>query len=131
MINNAELDIFLKDLEDYSYSAYPAAQEVALYYRTDDGLFSRIADAFTLASTSSDANRLFFLGGDLETDASTNRQVYRAALSVHLQDMIRGEVEPFIYIRVNPLDTDGGRSIIYGPEAAEFPMKLKVAFTEF
>lgn len=131
VINNAELDIFLKDLEGYSYTTYPAAKEVALYYRNDDGLFSRIADAFTLSSNTSNANRLFFLGGDLETDAGTNQQLYRVALSAHLQDMIRGEAEPFIYVRVNPLDSDGGRSIIYGPESTEFPMKLKVAFTEF
>lgn len=131
VINNAELDIFLKDLEDYNYVAYPAAKEIALYYRNSDGLFSRIADAFTLSPNSSNANRLFFLGGDLEIDEATNRDVYRTTLSVHLQDIIRGNAEPFIYVRVNPLDSDGGRSIIYGPESTEFPMTLKVAFTEF
>ena len=131
VINNAELDVFLKDLTDYNYDAYPAAGEIALYFRTSAGLYSRIFDAQTLVPNASVANRLFFLGGNLRTDETTNRQFYRTTLSAHLQEIIRGDAEPFIYLRVNPLDSDGGRSIIYGPESTEFPMRLKVAFTEF
>ncbi|MEM9836133.1 MAG: DUF4270 family protein [Bacteroidota bacterium] len=131
VINNAELEIFLQEVDNYRYGDYPAVQEIALYYRNSEGVLQEIGDATSLIPGSGNDTRNFFLGGVLETDEATNQQVYRSNLSVHLQDMVSGDVPPQFYVRVRPLDQEIGRSILFGPDAAEFPMKLKVAFTEF
>lgn len=139
VINQAELEFYLDELPDYSYSLFPPANSVSLYFRNRNGLLDPIDDFAALSPNPGQEAIDFFLGGRLTTDAENGRQKYTANVTVHLQRIIDGDYDPSIYIRVNPpLQTssgifgnrDAGRSILLGPAHPDFPMRLKVAFTE-
>lgn len=131
VINFAELEIYLDEIEGYDYNVFAPAQNVALFYPDSDGQLLPILDEQTILGNTGTDVRQFFLGGNLETDEDSGRLVYRVNLSVHLQSIVDGDISPLVYIRANPQSTDMGRSVLLGPESATFPMKLKVAFTEF
>lgn len=139
VINSAELEFYLDELPDYDYSLYPAARTVSLYYRNRDGLLVPIDDFAALSLGAGPEARELFLGGRLSTEAESGRQKYTLRISVHLQRIIDGDYDPSIYIRVDPPlqapngifgNREAGRAVLIGPASADFPMRLKVAFTE-
>ncbi|PHI18286.1 hypothetical protein CEQ90_18740 [Lewinellaceae bacterium SD302] len=130
IINQAELQFYLDESTGVDYENFPAAPLVALYFRDADGRLDVIEDIDALGTGTSTANRQFFIGGDLETD-DDGRFFYTTNLSVHLQGIVDGEYEPFVFIRVVPDDTNPERFILGGPKNPERPVTLKVAFTEF
>lgn len=139
VVNQAVLEFYLDELPNYSYSTFPAARSVFLYFRNSDGLLSPIDDFRVLNPNAGLEARNFFLGGNLTTDEESGRQKYSTNITVHLQRIIDGDYDPSIYIRVDPPlqatngifgNRDAGRSILLGPDHAEFPMRLKVTFTE-
>ncbi len=139
VINNAELEFYLDELPDYDYSLYPAARSVSLYYRNRNGVLAPIDDFAALSASAGLAAQELFLGGRLSTEAESGRQKYTLGISVHLQRIIDGDYDPSIYIRVDPPlqapngifgNRDAGRAVLLGPANADFPMRLKVAFTE-
>ncbi len=139
VINKAELSFYLDELPGYSYTDFPASSTVSLYFRNSNGVLQPIDDLTALGTSAGLEARRIFVGGELETEAESGRQRYRANLSVHLQRIINGDYDPTIYIRVDPAqqtttaifgNQDTGRSILRGPANAEFPMRLQITFTE-
>ncbi|TXF90787.1 DUF4270 domain-containing protein [Neolewinella aurantiaca] len=129
VINQAEMLFFRETIEDYSYETYPGPAYVALFYRNDEGNLVQILDRQLLVNSDFTSVVNNFLGGNELTDDDGN-VFYRPRFSVHLQQMVEGEVPPTIYMRVFPVDRDPGRVILSGPEAAERPATIKVTFTE-
>lgn len=131
VINQAQLEIYLEDLEDYDYGELEPADFLTLYYRHADGRMQVIEDVSSLSTGTSQSTLLFFIGGSLEEDEDNGSSgVYRVNLSVHLQRIVDDVLPPVIYLRVGPTTASPARAIIRGPEAAELPMRLRVAFTE-
>ncbi|MEL6357806.1 MAG: hypothetical protein AAFQ37_12840, partial [Bacteroidota bacterium] len=124
VINQAQLEIFLDSLDGFNYGQFAPAEFITLYYRDADGRLILIEDE----TISAPGTRVFFIGGELEEE--DGRFVYRVNLSVHLQRIIDEEIPPVVYIRTIPTQTNPARAIMIGPDASEFPMRLKVAFTD-
>ena len=129
VINQAEITFFRDTPDGYSYGDYPAPSNVNLFYRTESGFLSPIADRLFLRNPDQESIRDDFLGGNAQTDENGN-VFYRSRFSVHLQDMIDGTVPPTIFLRVTPVESAPARVILRGPEAAELPAAVKVTFTE-
>ncbi|MEL6141754.1 MAG: DUF4270 family protein [Bacteroidota bacterium] len=119
-----EVEIFLDSLDGFNYDQFAPAEFITLYYRDADGRLILIEDE----TISAPGTRVFFIGGELEEE--DGRFVYRVNLSVHLQRIIDEEIPPVVYIRTIPTQTNPARAIMIGPDASEFPMRLKVAFTD-
>lgn len=129
VVNQAEMTFFRETIENYSYETYPSPSTVALYYRNDNGNLAQILDFQFLRN--GDLTSVFneFIGGNELTDDDGNI-FYRPRFSVHLQNMINGDVPPTLYLRVSPVDRDPSRAILGGPEAPVRPASVKVIFTE-
>lgn len=130
VINQAQLEFYLDESRGFDYESLPPSQSVVLFYKDADGRTQVIEDVEVLPVSTSAANRLFFLGGDLETDED-ERRLYRVNLSVHLQSIADGELPPTIFIRAIPADIAPNKMILRGVNDPEFPMTLRVAFTQF
>lgn len=130
IINQAQLEFYLDETADFDYDRFDPAAIVTLYYRDADGRLQVIEDIDILPAGVSAANREFFVGGNLQFDEE-GRRFYQANLSVHLQRIVEGIHEPFVYIRVIPAELSPRRMVLRGPASSERPMVLKVAFTEF
>lgn len=132
IINQAELQFYLEESNGVDYDAFPAAPLVTLYYRDADGFTEVIEDVDVIdRSNANQANRQFFLGGDLETNEDNGLFFYTTNLSAHLQGIVDGDYEPVVFIRVVPDNITPNRFILRGPGNSDTPMTLKVAFTEF
>lgn len=130
VVNQAQLEFYLDESRGFDYDAFPASSSILLFYLDADQRRQVIEDVEILPRNTSPSNRLFFLGGDLETN-DDNRRLYRANLSVHMQRIVDGDHSPTIFIRAIPSDINPARMILRGVNDPEFPMTLKVAFTEF
>ena len=138
VINQAEITFFRAEPDNYDYGTYPAAQRLALYYRNQRGNLTPIADQLFLRNGAVTDIRDLFLGGTVQRDENNNA-FYRNRFSVHLQEMVEGQVPPTIFLRVVPVDEDPNRInialnpsrvILNGPGAAELPASIRVTFTE-
>ncbi|WP_116124857.1 DUF4270 family protein [Lewinella sp. IMCC34183] len=133
VINRAELEIPVADVEGVSYTDYPLPTRLELFYRaTPDGPLLSIADRLELARTRAiPANILFFMGGQLRTE--DNIRLYSPAFSIHLQRILDGEAPPQLYLRVSPLDNTevrAARAFLNGPAAATNPARIRVTYTD-
>lgn len=130
VINQAQLEFYLDETLGFDYDAFLPSQTIILFYKDADGRTQVIEDVAVLPNGTSTANRIFFLGGELETD-DQERRLYRVNLSVHLQGIADGDIDPVFFIRAIPAEISPARMILRNQNDVELPMKLRVAFTEF
>jgi len=129
VINQAEVQFFLENVDGYSYTDNPSPTFIALYYRDANGDLISIEDRQRLGNPNSSTVVRQFLGGDPQTDDDDN-VFYLPRFSVHMQRMVEGEVPNSIFMRVVPTDRDPSRAVFSGPEAAVHPASVRVTFTE-
>lgn len=129
VINQAELQFYVENVDGYDYDVYARPDFIGLYYKDNNGNLVTISDRLFLRNSDRIEIVEAFLGGQPITDENGDI-FYRPRFSVHLQRMIAGEVPNKIYMRVIPTDRDRSRMILKGPGNAEQPASVKVTFTE-
>ena len=105
-----------------------------LFYRQrSDNLLAPIEDRFQLlGSRTGSASIDFFLGGALQEE--DGRQFYSPALTLHLQRIVDGQVDPVIYLRVFPTVFTNPRTparvFLNTTDGDPLAARLRVTFTE-
>ncbi|MCP9235611.1 DUF4270 family protein [Lewinella sp. JB7] len=133
VINRAELEIPVADVDGVTYTDFPLPSRVELWYRpSSDAELTVITDRFELNRTGASlANIYNFLDGRLRTE--NGLRLYAPAFTVHMQRMVDGEVPPTVYLRVTPLESTefrAGRAFLNGPASAENPARVRITFTQ-
>ncbi len=126
IVNQARMDIYLRDLPGYDYDEYPPLDRFALLYRNNSGNLVTVPD---FVSTDPVAAQNFFFDGILRTDPETGERFYRLNLSVHLQRMVDGDAPSTLFVQAFSRTGNAARSIIHGPNSATRPLRVQVAFT--
>ncbi len=126
IVNQAQMDVYLRDLPGYDYDEYPPLERFSLLYRDNSGNLISVPD---FVSTDGATAQNFFFDGFLRTDPATGDRFYRLNLSVHLQRIVDGEAPGTLFIQAFSRTGDAARSIIHGPNSATRPLRLRVAFT--
>lgn len=134
IINNVELIATVADLDDYDLNLYPPITQMLLFENDEDGAFVPIEEAneAILLSDAFAQNRIeLALGGNLtekEIDNVTLQQ-YTFNITRTIKDFVENDRDMTIYMRSFFENRSPGRSIMYGPKHAQFPLKLRVSYT--
>lgn len=127
IINKAELIITVANRENLE--EFPLPDQLVVLSKLDDRLIV-IEDVATSISTS---GNFALLGGDPvdeEIDGVTYT-TYSINISAHFQDMVDGFTDDnVIYLSTYPKPQVGTRVIFGGAEHSEFPIQLKLSYTE-
>ncbi|MEZ4985005.1 MAG: hypothetical protein R2795_08220 [Saprospiraceae bacterium] len=124
VVNKAELELHVAALPEEDLSYFPPLAQIIAMYKNDEGQLVTIQDV----SISTALN--FYFGGQprVQEDGS---YVYKINLSLHLQDVIDGKVDPVIYLVPFPRAGNAQRVILKGYGATDRPPVLNVNFTDF
>lgn len=134
IINNVELIATVAELDDYDLSLYPPITQMLLFEHDEDGAFVPIEEAneAILLSDAFALNRIeLALGGDLTENEIDNVAVQQYTFNITrtIKDFVENDRDMTIYMRSFFENRSPGRSIIYGPKHAQFPLKLRVSYT--
>ena len=128
LINKAELEVFIAELEGENLDIYPPVNGIiASRYSEAERLLvvedARIGIEF--------GNLAQFFGGTLEEEEvnSVTVKKYNINLTTHLQRVLEGEEDPEIIISALLKLDRPNRSVIFGPGHSEYPALLRIAYT--
>lgn len=134
LVNQAELEVFVRDLPQADTATYVLPEQFLLLYPLENGTLAPVTDI----QVSLPQFQIIFGGQPQIVDGGT---IYRMDLSVHMQRIIdeTNDVPPTLYL-VNsrllasstlllPVGDIPSRVVLAGPNAVNHPMRLKVAFT--
>ncbi len=123
VVNKAELELTVAVLPEDGDNFYASADQMIIAYEVEGEGQVFIRDVIS--------GGLFF-GGTPEDESVEGEIVerYRMNISDHIQDMLEGDVNNTITIRIFPKQEIAERTVIYGPGHSEYPMKLNVTYTK-
>jgi hypothetical protein len=126
IINKAELTVTVANRENLEIFPLPE-QLMALMYV--DSSFVLIQD---VAVSINVGGNFDLFGGDFESEIinGVTYTTYKLNISGHFQDMVDGLRENAIYITTQPRSQIADRVILGGVGHSEFPIKLKVSYTD-
>jgi hypothetical protein len=124
VINKAELEFREGSFAGDSTFVFPPAEQLLLATKDEFGNFIPISDySISLGDI---AGRF---GGDLVEEPGNLPNAYRMNISTHLQEMIDGRANNELFVIISSKVNRADRTILYGPNHSEFPIKLKVTGT--
>ena len=127
VINKAELIITINDnIEGDNTEFFEPISSLVAVTRNDDGNFIAIEDV-ALASAGF-SNEVF--GGRIEQEEGSDIRTYQMNITSHLQEVVSGAEPDNLFILANIRGGRASRSVLYGGKHPEFPIKLRVAYTE-
>ncbi len=130
IINRAEIELTLASLPDDDISLYSPTEQLILSYALDSSGNSRVpVDDVSFAGTSIDNIQEWF-GGNIVTGSSGNVQTYKMSIASHLQRVLDGEINNFLYLQPYLRSQFVARAAFKGANAKENPAKLKIFYTE-
>ncbi len=125
IVNKAELEFFVADLDSPSDTAFTTTQQLVMLEDNADGTRVLIEDATIALQTSS----LDIFGGTLmDTDAGVQR--YNMNISTHVQNIIDGVAPSTMFIQPFPKPSNFSRVVVYGAGHSTYPMRLKLTYTQ-
>ena len=127
VINHAELEIAAETLSGDDKTLYPYANQLILSYQKDNS-FVTISDITDLSSPGIAIEAGF--GGTLLSRSGTPNGTYKMVVTKAIKAMLNGQV-PNNELIVSPLLSAQrpGRVVLYGAKHPQYPIKLKVAYT--
>ncbi len=123
IINKAELEFFIADLDQVGDNYSPNEQLIVLEEVEENRVL--VEDAAIAINTSS----LDEFGGTVRQE-SGNVQKYTMNISGHVQRIIDGTAQSEMFIQPFPKPVDFARTIIYGANHSTYPIKLKLTYTQ-
>lgn len=124
IINKAVLKVYIAKLGDNTFYNDPVEQMVVMY-RDENGDLQEVQDfAFSASSTA------LVFGGVIVKGESGEPDYYELNISNHLQKIIDGEAPNEIYLGCYQSATTPNRVALYGAGHSQYPMELKVSFTD-
>jgi hypothetical protein len=123
IINKAELEMRIGSLPGDSSDVFLPAEQLILTYRNENGQQVLIDDVLV----SSNLEQQF--GGVIIDAPGDDPDIYRMNFGTYLQQAIDGIVPSTVYVAVALKGYNAERSIIYGPDHPDYPIKLRVSGT--
>lgn len=128
LINYVSLEVTVATEAISDIDDNPVAQSLGLYTKNENGVMERILD-LQIAETALVRESLF--GGFLETsEDDSSISVYKMNLTGHVKEILRGLESPILYLSVWEKRNNPTRTVIYGPQHSNYPMKLSVTYTK-
>lgn len=128
-VNKAELEVYIKTLDDDTPDLYPPLDELILTY-DNNGNLALVRDLAIADDPVSPLTKQANFGGVLTPGENGQPSVYRMNISAHLQDIINGTRPNVIYLATYRRTQEAGRIAIYGPKDPIYGLKINVAFTD-
>ncbi len=127
IINHAELEISAAVLQGDDVGLYPFVPQLTIGYKKN-GQYFTITDISDLFSALIDIDEGF--GGVLKSRTGTPNGTYRMNITKAVKDMLSGDIpNNELLISVQSRAQRSHRAVFYGAEHPEYPIKLKIAFT--
>ncbi len=127
LINHAQLEFYTATLSEDDLALYPKIEQLITMNLDDENGLEVSEDAF-LALASSSLNTIF--GGKVgEPIAGTDISRYKMIITGQVQEIFKGEKENAIYLSLFLKANLPNRSVIFGPDHAEYAPRLRVAYT--
>lgn len=123
IINKAELEMRVGSITNDSSNVFFPAEQLILTYRNEDGQQVLIDDVLVSSNLEDE------FGGVIIDAPGNDPDIYRMNFGTYLQQAIDGIVPPTVYVVVALKGYNAERSIIYGPDHPDYPIKLRVAGT--
>lgn len=128
-VNKAELEVYVKTLDNDTPESYPPLDDLILTY-DNNGNLALVRDLAIADDPVSPLTKQDNFGGVLAPGENGQPSVYRMNISAHLQDMINGTRPNVIYLAAYRRTQEAGRVVIYGPQDPIYGLKINIAFTE-
>lgn len=130
IVNKAELLIPVSNLAGDDLDLYPSATQLFAYYINPVTNNYVPIDDITLAASSTIG---IVFGGLLATGANGAPDVYKMNISAFFQELLKddreSDIRDVIYLGVSPRSERISRSILYGANHPEHPIKLRLTYT--
>ncbi len=124
VVNKAELELWEGDLAGSQSFIFEPGEQLLLATKDENGNFVPIDD-YTISL----ANLPDRFGGNLINEGGLLPNAYRMNIGTHLQEMIDGRESNEFYLILASKVNRASRTILYGPNHPEFPIKLSVTGT--
>lgn len=124
VINKAELELWQGDFPGSQSLFFEPGEQLLLATKDENGNFVPIDD-YTISLA--DLPRRF--GGNLINEGGLLPNAYRMNIGTHLQEMIDGRESNEFYLILASKVNRASRTILFGPNHPEFPIKLSVTGT--
>ena len=124
LINKAELELSVAELEDDNLSQYPPIDQLILLQRNADNTLTPVIDLVIVTQTQREIEDSF--GGNLLSSAN----VYKLNITAAFQEMIDGSLSNELVVAALSTTEQANRTILYGANHPSFPMKLNLTFTK-
>lgn len=127
IVNHAEICLPLNEEVDYDYDIYRPSELITPIYEDDMGNLFDIVDF---------GNRRFFIDYSLQTDSLNTYRQYCMDISLHMQNIVLGNVPSKITIVGSDVERTGCdiqepyKAIVNGRNNPEAPARLIVYYTE-
>ncbi len=139
IVNNAELEITAADLEEDNPLVFERVQQLLLYVDVGEDGLQPITDLGIVVSRGVSVPGFF--GGAPEDPGNGAPVIYRFNITAHLQRMIDGENSNVLYLLAGKFTNEltnvvpfkaanPWRSVLYGGNHPQYPVRLKVAYTQ-
>ena len=124
LVNKAELELSVAELENDNLSQYPPIDQLIVFQRNTDNTLSPVIDLVIVTQTQREIQDSF--GGNL----STTENVYRVNITAALQEMIDGSLNNELVVAPLSSAERANRTVLYGANHPSFPMTLRLTFTK-
>ena len=125
IVNHVALELTVTEERLMDTSAFGLPQSLELLIRDENsGQLVPVSDLET--SLISGLNDLF----DGSLGSEDGRSVYTMNITTHVKELLKGTVDPVVYLRIrNSVDTPNSVTV-YGPNHPLYPAKLNITFTK-
>ena len=124
VVNKAELEIRIGTVDGDNPNLFPPSDQILIATKNADGDLEPISD-FALGLSNLEGQ----FGGVLIDEPNDEPDAYRMNISTHFQEILDGREPNEFFLVVSPKAVRATRTIIYGANHPEFPIKLRVAGT--
>ena len=126
IINKAELTVTVANRDNLE--AFPLPEQLLILMNVDSNLV--IIEDVAISINTSGGFDLFGGGFESEIIGATTYTTYTLNVSGHFQDMVDGFRDNSIYLTTQPKAQIANRVVLGGSGHSEFPIKLKVSYTD-
>lgn len=131
IVNKAELIVPIAGLENDDPDLFPEARQLFAFYFNPEAAGNYVPIDDVLLPANSLIDRVF--GGLVEAGSNGEPDFYRLNITAWFQEMLKDDQETdirdVIYLTVSPRSERASRSILYGAEHPQFPIKLNLTYT--
>ncbi len=128
VVNKAEIEVFVANLQEDEPAAYPPVEQLIITAPNSQGQLVAIDDIEIILAQRLSLSGLF--GGVPEEGTNGAPVRYTMNISTHLQEVLEGTVENELYILPFRKAETASRTVLYGAKHPQYGVRLKLAFTK-